>query len=100
MLGKVNKYVVKHAAIDNINVVPNRPQGLVFAVIFFIQAYKPAGGFSGLDIQYPGVAGTVAQDVDPAGHNFRGTTKKYIQGHQPGPGLGLTPGIITAKMAA
>ncbi len=50
------------------------PQGAIFAVIFYIHAYKPAGGFSCIDIQYPSASGTVAQDVDLVGHNFRGTT--------------------------
>ena len=45
--------------------------------ISIIHAYKPAGGFSCIDIQYPSATGTVAQGVDLVGHNFRGTTKYF-----------------------
>jgi hypothetical protein len=44
-------------------------------MILFIHAYKPTGGFSCNDIQYPSVPGTLAQDVDLARHNFGGTAK-------------------------
>jgi hypothetical protein len=35
------------------------PGGVIFAMIFNIHAYKPAGGFSCIDIQYPIEPGTV-----------------------------------------
>ena len=52
----------------------NAPRGVLFAVIFFIHAHQPAGGFSCIDIQYPSAPGTIAQGVDLAGHGFEGTT--------------------------
>ena len=52
---------------------PNATPKALFAVILFF-SYKPAGGSSCMDTQCPSGPGSVAQDVDPAGHNFRGTT--------------------------
>ena len=56
---------------------PNAPRGVIFAVIFIIHAYKPAGGFSCIDILYPSEPGTVAKDVDLAGLHFIGTAEWF-----------------------
>ena len=50
---------------------------MIFAVIFIIHAYKPAGGFSCIGIQYPSKPGTVAKGVDLAGLHFIGTTEWF-----------------------
>jgi hypothetical protein len=43
-------------------------------MILIIPAYKPAGGFSCIEIKDPSGPGTNAKAVDLVGHNFRGTT--------------------------
>ena len=72
-----NIYVVSSAVVHNIYIVPGATPGHFFAMILNIHAYKPAGGSSCNDIQYPRGPGIAQLDVDPARPNFRATTNFF-----------------------